>query len=236
MYRLLSKIATSIPRVYLYAEDMLDNYNVLVMDRLGSSLEGLFNYCGSRFSLKTVLMLSDQMIDRLETIHRNRIIHRDLKPHNFLIGTQHTLNSLYLIDFGLAKEFMVCNSADSTGNTTYRHIPMTEGHEFVGTCRYAALNVHKGLMQSPRDDMESLGYILVYFMRGSLPWQNLRVSQATNRSRKQRNERLLEMKMSTPLSDLCIDLPDEFHVFLTYCRSRYFEEKLDYVYLRRIFR
>lgn len=237
MYQRISKHAIEgIPRIRCFFEDHQNYCNIMVMDRLGASLEKLFNYCGRKFSIKTVLMLFFQMIDRVEQIHCKNIIHRDIKPENFLVGINNSINTLYLIDFGLSKEYMICDSADSLGRTTYRHLPLTKGHNFVGTSKYASINVHKGIQQSRRDDLESLGYIMIYFLRGSLPWQNLRVNHAINNNCKQRNERILEKKLSTTLGDLCHNFPTEFLVYMSYCRSRKFEQEPNYAYVREIFR
>ncbi|CAL9156621.1 unnamed protein product [Musa hybrid cultivar] len=89
--------------------------NALVLDLLGPSLEGLFVYCSCKFSLKTVLMLADQMITRIEYVHSKGFLHRDIKPDNFLMGLGRKANQVYIIDFGLAKRYR-----DSTTN---RHIP-----------------------------------------------------------------------------------------------------------------
>jgi serine/threonine protein kinase len=111
--------------------------NVLVMDLLDQSLEDLFNYCGRRFSLKTVLLLAYEMVSRIETVHTHgKLIHRDIKPENFLIGRNRDRHTVYIIDFGLAKHY--CNPA------TGRHIPCKEGNSLTGTARYASINAHKG--------------------------------------------------------------------------------------------
>ncbi|KAL8211824.1 UNVERIFIED_CONTAM: Casein kinase I isoform alpha, partial [Gekko kuhli] len=136
------------------------------MDLLGPSLEDLFNFCSRRFTMKTVLMLADQMISRIEYVHTKNFIHRDIKPDNFLMGIGRHCNKLFLIDFGLAKKYR--------DNRTRQHIPYREDKNLTGTARYASINAHLGIEQSRRDDMESLGYVLMYFNRTSLPWQGLK--------------------------------------------------------------
>ncbi|KAJ3607838.1 hypothetical protein NHX12_024889 [Muraenolepis orangiensis] len=152
------------------------DYNVMVMELLGPSLEDLFNFCSRKFSLKTVLLLADQMISRIE----------------------------------------------STG---------TPNKNLTGTARYASINTHLGIEQSRRDDLESLGYVLMYFNLGSLPWQGLKAA-----TKRQKYERISEKKMSTPIEVLCKGYPSEFATYLNFCRSLRFDDKPDYSYLRQLFR
>jgi len=198
-------------------------YWVLVMDLLGPSLEDLFNFCSRQFTVKTVLMLADQMVGRVEYIHSKNFIHRDIKPDNFLMGIGRHCNKLFLIDFGLAKKYR--------DNRTRQHIPYREDKNLTGTARYASINAHLGIEQSRRDDMESLGYVLMYFNRGSLPWQGLKAA-----TKKQKYEKISEKKMSTPVEVLCKGFPAEFAMYLNYCRGLRFEEAPDYMYLRQLFR
>uniref|UniRef100_A0A671N9C2 non-specific serine/threonine protein kinase n=1 Tax=Sinocyclocheilus anshuiensis TaxID=1608454 RepID=A0A671N9C2_9TELE len=199
------------------------DYNVMVMELLGPSLEDLFNFCSRKFTLKTVLLLADQMISRIEYIHSKNFIHRDIKPDNFLMGLGKKGNLVYIIDFGLAKKYRDAR--------THQHIPYRENKNLTGTARYASINTHLGIEQSRRDDLESLGYVLMYFNLGSLPWQGLKAA-----TKRQKYERISEKKMSTPIEVLCKGYPSEFSTYMNFCRSLRFDDKPDYSYLRQLFR
>ncbi|KAK3868200.1 hypothetical protein Pcinc_026388 [Petrolisthes cinctipes] len=203
VYKILQG-GVGIPHIRWFGQEQ--QYNILVMDLLGPSLEDLFNFCSRRFTMKTVLMLADQMIGRIEFIHNKNFIHRDIKPDNFLMGIGRHCNKLFLIDFGLAKKYR--------DNRSRAHIPYREDKNLTGTARYASINAHLGIEQSRRDDMESLGYVLMYFNRGSLPWQGLKAA-----TKKQKYEKISEKKMSTPVESLCKGFPAEFAMYLNYCRG-----------------
>ncbi|KAK4492465.1 hypothetical protein RD792_003274 [Penstemon davidsonii] len=180
---------TGIPNLKWFGVE--GEYNVMVIDLLGPSLEDLFNYCNRKLTLKTVLMLADQLV--------------------------------YIIDFGLAKKYRDLQ--------THKHIPYRENKNLTGTARYASVNTHLGVEQSRRDDLESLGYVLMYFLRGSLPWQGLKAG-----NKKQKYDKISEKKMLTPIEVLCKSYPSEFISYFHYCRSLRFEDKPDYSYLKRLFR
>ncbi|XP_015890690.1 casein kinase 1-like protein 2 [Ziziphus jujuba] len=220
LYKILQG-GTGIPNVRWFGTE--GDYNVLVMDLLGPSLEDLFNFCSRKLSLKTVLMLADQMINRVEFVHSKSFLHRDIKPDNFLMGLGRRANQVYIIDFGLAKKYRDAS--------THQHIPYRENKNLTGTARYASMNTHLGIEQSRRDDLESLGYVLMYFLRGSLPWQGLKAG-----TKKQKYDKISEKKVSTSIEALCRGYPTEFASYFHYCRSLRFDDKPDYAYLKRLFR
>ncbi|KAK8654722.1 hypothetical protein V6N13_107324 [Hibiscus sabdariffa] len=219
LYRILQG-GTGIPNLRWFGVE--GDYNVLVIDLLGPSLEDLFNFCSRKLSLKSVLMLADQMINRVEFFHSKAFLHRDIKPDNFLMGLGRRANQVYIIDYGLAKKYR---------DSSNQHIPYRENKNLTGTARYASMNTHLGIEQSRRDDLESLGFVLMYFLRGSLPWQGLKAG-----NKKQKYEKISEKKVSTSIEALCRGYPTEFASYFHYCRSLRFDDKPDYAYLKRIFR
>ncbi|MCJ1456658.1 serine/threonine protein kinase [Mycoblastus sanguinarius] len=192
-------------RVYAYKTEY--EYNAIVVDLLGPSLEDLFNCCGRQFSLKTVLILADQLIGRLKYIYSKSVIYRDIKPENFLIGV------------GKHRNYVKANAGRAW-------IPY-----LIGTARFASINGHLGIVQHRCDNLESLGYMLLYFLRGSLLWQGLTAADQT-----QKEELILKEKETVNTKDLCEDIPGDFAAYFDYTYSLAFDEEQKYSYLRRIFR
>lgn len=194
---------------------------IIVMDLLGPSLEKLMsNQLNKRLGLKSVIALAIQMIETLRYVHTCGFLHRDLKPDNFAVG-HHDLRKLYCIDFGLARPFL-----DKSGE----HIPFSTQRKFCGTARYASIAAHKNEEQGRKDDLESIGYILVYLYKGKLPWQSIKHKDKT-----QRYKLIGDKKEDTSEEELCENMPKEFCVFLKYVRTLDFDEKPHYSALRKMF-
>eukprot|EP00746_Dinoflagellata_sp_MGD_P141681 gnl/MRDRNA2_/MRDRNA2_74753_c0_seq3.p1 gnl/MRDRNA2_/MRDRNA2_74753_c0~~gnl/MRDRNA2_/MRDRNA2_74753_c0_seq3.p1 ORF type:complete len:512 (-),score=63.17 gnl/MRDRNA2_/MRDRNA2_74753_c0_seq3:89-1531(-) len=205
-------------------------WNIMVMDLLGPSLEELFKTCDRQFSLQTVLRLGEQMIDLLERVHARDVVHRDVKPHNFLMGLRDKEEKVYILDFGLAKRYK---------NENGTHVPCrTQSHcarkkgGVTGAAGYASRNVHAGQHPSRRDDLESLGYVLMYFNRGKLPWQG-KYSGSQN-SPHSMIRKIGRCKEQISFKTLCHGFPDEFVEYFNHCRSLEFTDQPNYSYLRSL--
>ena len=192
-------------------------YHILVMENLGPDLHELFYRHKKHFSTKTILMLASQFLERIEFLHEEGYIHRDIKPANFLMGIGKNKHVVYLADFGFAKK----------NKEIYN-----EKAGIEGTPNYASLNTHLGISQSRRDDLESLGYVLMKFLSGSLPWD-----------KRTKDKKILDdwemigvMKKQTSVEDMCKGCHKEFHMYLHYCRGLRFDEKPDYDYLNKLFK
>ena len=191
------------------------------MELLGKSLENLFQDQNKKFSIKTACMLGIQMVDRIEYVHSRKIIHRDIKPDNFVIGRGSKSHIVYVLDFGLSKKYW--------SSSHKCHIPFCKGKKLTGTARYASINALSGYEQSRRDDLESIGYIIMYFIRGSLPWQGLKINKKDDRYKK-----ICEKKKEISAAELCEGFPKEFENFVQYTRNLQFTEVPNYNYLRNL--
>ena len=216
--RFASKNLECVPVFHKYFET--PDYNLLIMQLLGKSLDSLFEDCNNSIDIGTVMKIGITIISHLEKIHRIGIIHRDIKPNNFMFGLDDNANNLYVMDFGLSKKW--CVNRD--------HIEFKTNRSMIGTARYASLNIHLGTEPSRRDDMESVGYMLVYLIKGSLPWQGLKKKTKENPM-----DKIGEKKMMVNLKILCEGLPECFYDYINHTRNLQFTENPDYEYLRDLF-
>lgn len=210
------------PRVKWVGTD--DDYNILVIDKLGKSLDDIFKSMNYTFSLKCVLLIAIQLLHRVKYIHLKNIIHRDLKPNNCLIGLNNNNDKIYIIDYGLSKSYI--------NHDTNKHIELQHNRSLVGTVRYTSVNIHNGLTPSRRDDLQSIGYMLVYFMTGKLPWQNIKVDD-----KKEKYRLIKECKKTYTPTLLCKNIQDDvFRIYLEYVELLDFADTPNYDYLIKLFK
>ena len=207
-----------IPQVISYGNNK--KYNILIQELLGKSLDKLLLKKNKKLSLKDSCMVGIQILDRLEYIHNKNIIHRDIKADNFLIGLKKN-EIIYIIDFGLAKRFR--------SSKTGKHVKYCINKKWSGTSRFASANTLRGIESSRRDDMESFCYLLLYLMKGTLPWDKLKETSEIN-------EILIiyKMKQYMPADIMFKELPSQMSDFYKYCKSLNFEQKPNYNYLRKL--
>ena len=210
-----------IPAIKFY--ESFSKYNVLVMELMGKSLEDIFeSFIVKKMSSRCVCNIGYQIIEILEFIHNKHIVYRDIKPDNFVIGRNEKKKYIYLLDFGLSKKYR--------SSKTLKHYQLYKNKNLTGTARYASINALNGLTQSRRDDLEAVGYLLLYFLRGKLPWQGIPV-----KTKEERFKKIMQKKIDTPISELCHGFPYEFEKYLTYVRNLNYEDNPDYKYLKNLF-
>lgn len=217
VYKSMAAQGSWLPKIYWYGSS--GDYNALVMERLGPSLQRLFSV-HHRLPISQVNSIAPKMIHRLEMCHESGIVHRDIKTDNFVVGGARNPDQIYLIDLGLCKSYL---RNDGT------HIPFRKRKPFIGTARYASINVHLGYEQSRRDDLEALAYVLIYLCLGSLPWQSNGVPRPDQQAY------IGEMKQKISSIELCRGLPSAYSTLLEYAKSLEFEERPDYQYCCDLF-
>ena len=201
-----------IPEVLSYGKTK--THNILIMPLLGKSLKDIFIFSKKYDSLNDISSTAIQILDRIEWVHSNNYIYRDIKPNNFLFG-QKDKDVLYLIDFGLSKKY----KSSKTG----KHITSKNIEKFYGTSRYASIYAMSGKEQSRRDDIISIGYMIIYLMKRNLPWIKIKFKNF-----KECYNKIYEMKKNMKSEDLCKDLPKEILDYMKYAISLEFEQKPDY--------
>ncbi len=225
LFHLLELKGFGIPKIISFGKNNL--FNILVEELLGPSMTKLWNLkenINQRILLKTICMLGIQSLDRLEFIHSKNYIHRDIKPDNLLIGAKEKKNIIYLIDFGLSGKYK--------SNRTGKHIKYQFIKRIYGSYRYMSINANRGFELSRRDDLESLGYSLIYLAKNYLPWSSIDSLQL------EKNiiiEAVFKLKNSTTPEKLCQGLPEEFVEYIKYVKQLLLEENPDYLYMKSLF-
>ena len=208
-----------IPEILSYGRTK--NYNVLIQTLLGKSLLQLCNEREHKFTLNDVCLIGIQILDRIEWIHSKNYIHRDIKPENFLIG-KNDPNTIYIIDFGLCKKYR--------SNKSGKHLVPRSTGKINGSVKYLSIYSLKGKEAGRRDDIISIGYVLIIFLLGDLPWGN----SINCINEQQYNQMLYKREKITP-EELCRGLPKQFSEYVKYSYNMTFEQKPDYDYLRSLF-
>ena len=221
-YLLLLLKGLGIPRVISFGK--IKNYKVLVEELLGKTIYLIWSKkINEKNKLNDICLTAIQCINRLEYIHSRNIIHRDIKPFNFVFGRKDP-NLIYIIDFGISRKYR----SSKTGN----HIRYRKLNTINGSMRYMSINCNKGYEQSRRDDLESLGYMLIFLIKKNLPWMKI---EKQNLEPKKKFLKICSIKSSIKPEELCSGLPKEFSQYIEYCQKLRFEQTPNYNYLRNLF-
>ena len=197
------------------------NYNILIETLLGKTLHDIFIKAKKTCDIKNMCLIALQLIERLEFIHSKNIVYRDVKPENFLIGIKDP-NVLYIVDFGLCKKYR--------SSKTGKHLLPRDTKKFNGTLKYSSVNVVKGKESSRRDDLISLGYVLILLYKRYLPW----TSDFKSLNKKTYIE-LIKSKETNAGGDLFKNIPEELADYVKYCEKLKFEEDPNYNYMKGFF-
>ncbi len=199
-----------------------ENNIVSIQALLGQSLSQLFYKYYGNFKIKDITMIAIQILERIKFIHSQNILYCDISPNNFSIGIGRFQNIIYMTNFNSAKKYIKKDNFD--------HIKLNKSNNSIGNYIFSSINALRGVELSRRDDLESLGYMLIYFLKGELPWENIKCSDKTEKKRK-----IYQIKKSYDLSKLCDEMPEEFKLYLNYVKSLKISEEPDYNYCFSLF-
>ena len=221
-YLLLLLKGFGIPRLISFGK--ITNYKILVEELLGPSIYLTIEIKNNKTRLNDVCLIALQILDRLEYIHSKDVIHKDIKPFNFIFG-KNDPNIIYVIDFGLSKKYR--------SSRTGKHIKFNKLKRIYGSFRYMSINCNRGYEQSRKDDLESLGYMLIYLAKKCLPWSD--IVDNSPESKREQMKKILVKKIKITPEELCSGLPLEFADYIKYCRKLEFEDEPNYDYLKHLF-
>jgi serine/threonine protein kinase len=203
---------------------LIKDYYFMVLPLLGDSL-GSFKrkFLDGKFSLNTIICFSIQMIQRLQYIHEKGFIHRDVKPDNFLFDLNTDVNNMYLLDFGFCKQYLLPDGS---------HIPMKTKKQLIGTPNYVSINIHNGIEPSRRDDLESVGYIMInlFYRDEEIKMTNMTEIIAFKFNIISTDSPEQEKKLGFQL------VPQIIKDYLNYCKQLHFDETPNYDYLYSMLR
>ena len=218
-YILINLKGPGIPSIISYG--VSGKYNILVENLLGKSIKNIWLEKNKKFNLKDTCIFAIQAISLLEYVHSKNYLHRDIKPANFLVGNPDN-SQIYLIDFGNASKFR--------SSRTGKHIKKIKSSSVYGSLIFLSLNVFKGIIQTRKDDLESLGLVIIYLYKGLLPWSEIRSTNIY-----QSWDKVETIRNIVSNDYICRGMPQEMNIYMNYINNLKYDECPNYEYLRQLF-
>lgn len=198
-----------------------NGYHILVENLLGKSIYDIWLSQRKKISIKDLSMFAIQAIERIEYVHSKNFLHRDIKPANFLVGNPDK-SQIFLIDFGFARKYK--------SGRTGKYLQHSKKDTLFGTPLYLSLNALRGIEQTRKDELESLGLVIINLYIGSLPWTKIKYKNF-----KQGFDKIFEIKEKISIENICKGMPQEMTNYMKYVKNLKNEECPDYEYLRKLF-